>query len=60
MSDETAVIVTFFHSKPIDLCKRAISETIINQLKNISWIAHSRHCSPINFLVNLSCGFIAY
>lgn len=40
--------------------KRAIIETIIDQLKNISQIEHSRHRSPINFLVNLVCGLIAY
>lgn len=42
------------------LHKRAIVETIIDQLKNISQIEHSRHRSPINFLVNLWCGLIAY
>jgi len=42
------------------LRKRAIVETIIDQLKNISQIEHSRHRSPINFLVNLLCGVIAY
>ncbi|NOH04298.1 MAG: IS982 family transposase [Chloroflexi bacterium] len=42
------------------LRKRAIAETIIDQLKNISQIEHSRHRSPINFLVNLICGLIAY
>ena len=42
------------------LRKRAIIETIIDQLKNISQIEHSRHRSPINFLVNLICGLIAY
>jgi len=40
--------------------KRAIIEAIIDQLKNISQIEHSRHRSPVNFLVNLSCGLIAY
>lgn len=44
----------------IRLRKRAIVETIIDQLKNISQIEHSRHRSPINFLVNLICGLIAY
>lgn len=39
---------------------RAISETINDQLKNISQIEHTRHRSPINFLVNLVCGLIAY
>ncbi len=42
------------------LRKRAIAETIIDQLKNISQIEHTRHRSPINFLVNLVCGLIAY
>jgi transposase len=42
------------------LRKRAITETIIDQLKNISQIEHSRHRSPINFLVNLLGGLIAY
>jgi hypothetical protein len=42
------------------LGKRAIVETIIEQLKNISQMEHSRHSRPINFLVNLSCGLIAY
>ena len=40
--------------------KRSIIETIIDQLKNISQIEHSRHRSPINFSVNLLCGLIAY
>lgn len=42
------------------LRQRAISETINDQLKNISHIEHTRHRSPINFLVNLVCGLIAY
>ncbi len=41
------------------LRKRAIVETIIDQLKNIAQIEHTRHRSPINFLVNLLCGLIA-
>jgi hypothetical protein len=40
--------------------KRAIVETVIDQLKNISQIEHSRHRSVGNFLVNLICGLIAY
>lgn len=40
--------------------KRSIVETIIDQLKNISQIEHSRHRSPVNFLVNVLCGLIAY
>ena len=42
------------------LRKRSIIETINDQLKNISQIEHSRHRSPINFLVNLVSGLIAY
>jgi hypothetical protein len=42
------------------LRKRAIVETIIDQLKNISQLEHTRNRSPINFLVNLLCGLIAY
>jgi hypothetical protein len=40
--------------------KRAIIETINDQLKNISQIAHTRHRSIDNFLVNLVSGLIAY
>ncbi len=40
--------------------KRAIVETIIDQFKNISQIEHSRHRSPVNFMVNVVCGLIAY
>ena len=42
------------------LRKRSIIETINDQLKNISQIAHTRHRSPGNFLVNLIAGLIAY
>jgi hypothetical protein len=42
------------------LRKRAIIETIYDQLKNICQIEHSRHRSPRNFLVNLLAGLIAY
>jgi transposase len=42
------------------LRQRAIVETIIDQLKNISQIEHTRHRSIVNFLVNLLCGLIAY
>lgn len=42
------------------LRKRAICETIIDQLKNIFQIEHSRHRSPKNFLTNLFSGLIAY
>jgi hypothetical protein len=42
------------------LRKRAIVETVIDQLKNISQIEHSRHRSPVNFMVNVLAGLIAY
>ena len=35
------------------LRKRAIIETIYDQLKNISQIEHTRHRSGFNFLVNV-------
>jgi Transposase DDE domain len=42
------------------LRKRAIIETIIDQLKNISQIEHSRHRSPVNYFADIVCGLIAY
>ena len=42
------------------LRKRAISETIIDQLKNISQIEHSRHRSVINYFADIVTGLIAY
>jgi hypothetical protein len=42
------------------LRKRAIIESIIDQLKNISQIEHSRHRSPTNFVVHLLAGLLAY
>jgi hypothetical protein len=44
----------------IMLRRRAIIETIIDQLKNISQIEHSRHRSMNNFIINVLCGVIAY
>jgi hypothetical protein len=41
------------------ICDETI-ETIIDQLKNVCQIEHSRHRSPINFLVHLLAGLIAY
>ena len=40
--------------------KRAIIETINDQLKNICQIEHSRHRSFSNFLTNVISGIIAY
>jgi transposase len=42
------------------LRKRALIETINDQLKNICQIAHSRHRSTANFLVNVVAALIAY
>jgi hypothetical protein len=48
------------HADGLLLRKRAIVESIVDQLKNISQIEHTRHRSPINFIVNLLAGLIAY
>ena len=42
------------------LKKRFIIETVNDQLKNISYIEHSRHRSPHGFMLNLLGGLIAY
>jgi DDE family transposase len=42
------------------LRKRAIIESINDQLKNVCPIEHTRHRSPFNFLVHLLAGLIAY
>jgi hypothetical protein len=42
------------------LRKRALIETVNDQLKNISQIEHSRHRSVANFMVNLVAGLVAY
>ena len=42
------------------LGKRAIIETVFDQLKNISQIEHTRHRSFWNFLVNIIAGLAAY
>ncbi|SCY33138.1 Transposase DDE domain-containing protein, partial [Legionella israelensis DSM 19235] len=42
------------------LRKRAIVESVIDQLKNISNIEHSRHRSVFNFMVNILAGLAAY
>ncbi len=44
----------------IMLRKRAIIESVVDQLKNISQIEHSRHRSVANCFVNLIAGLIAY
>src|SRR6266540_5757425 len=42
------------------LRKRAILESLIDQLKHISQIEHTRHRSPINCFINIIAGLIAY
>ena len=42
------------------LRKRAIIETVNDQLKNISQIEHTRHRSMAGFMLNLLGGLIAY
>jgi hypothetical protein len=44
----------------IMLRKRAIIEAVVDQLKNISQIEHSRHRSVANCFVNLLAGLVAY
>lgn len=47
-------------SDKVFLRKRAIIESVSDQLKNVSQIEHTRHRSPVNFLVNLVAGLTAY
>ena len=42
------------------LRKRAIIESVVDQLKNISQIEHTRHRSTINAFINIIAGLIAY
>lgn len=42
------------------LRKRALVESVNDQLKNISQVEHSRHRSSLNFMVNLISGLAAY
>lgn len=42
------------------LRKRAVIETVIDQLKNISQIEHSRHRSVVNYFADIIAGLIAY
>ena len=44
----------------IFLRKRALSETVNDQLKNICQIEHTRHLSVVNFIVNLLAALAAY
>jgi hypothetical protein len=47
-------------SDKILLRKRSVIETVNDELKNICQIEHSRHRSPLNFIVNMVAGLIAY
>lgn len=42
------------------LRRRALIETVFDELKNLCQIEHTRHRSVSNFLVNLMAGMIAY
>ncbi len=42
------------------LRKRAVIESVNDFLKNVCQIEHSRHRSPMNFMVNLIAGLAAY
>jgi hypothetical protein len=42
------------------LRRRALVDTIDDQLKNICQIERPRYRSPLNFLAHLVCGLIAY
>jgi hypothetical protein len=42
------------------LRKRSIIETVNDQLKNMCNVEHTRHRSPINFMVNIIAGLIRY
>jgi hypothetical protein len=42
------------------LDKRGLVETVIDQLKSICQIQHTRHRKPDNFVINLLSGLIAY
>lgn len=47
-------------SDKILLRKRALIETVVDELKNIYQIEHTRHRSPEGFIVNLISGLITY
>lgn len=42
------------------LRRRAIMETVFDQLKHLLHIEHTRHRSPMNFAVNLLADLVAY
>ena len=47
-------------SDKLSLRKRSVIETVNDQLKNISYLVHSRHRSLHNFMLNLITALIAY
>ena len=47
-------------SDKIMLRKRALIETVCDELKKIYQIEHARHRSQVGFIVNLLSGLIAY
>jgi hypothetical protein len=42
------------------LRRRALIETVFDELKNLCQIEHTRHRSAANFVVNLMAGIMAY
>lgn len=44
----------------INLCKRAVIESVNDELRVISQIEHTRHRSFINFITNLIAGLLVY
>ena len=44
----------------VALRKRAIIETVNDELKNIAQVEHSRHCSFENFVVNMLGAITSY
>ncbi len=51
-------VMTFFDR--LMLRKRAIIESVNDELKNICQIDHTRHRSPVNWLMNIFSGLTAY
>lgn len=47
-------------SDKLMLRKRALIETVFDELKNICQIEHTRHRSQEGFIVNVISGLIAY
>ena len=51
---------THAHSRKLLLRKRAIIETINDQIKNIQQVEHTRHRSVVNAMVNVPAALVAY